>query len=170
MSNNLKSLRKEADVTTRDMKKYTGISNSITTYLENGKRPFRQTHINALTSFFNVSADYLLGRSDYGIIVFPEYDDKPITLTAKEYDRLREHITIEIHYVGDAYVLPMNTTKEEQEIVFPEYQVYRELKGRFTDYDLGHTLSAKLNELSKHMDTDELERTIRFIEDYILKK
>lgn len=34
MSNNLKSLRKEADVTTRDMKKYTGISNSITTYLE----------------------------------------------------------------------------------------------------------------------------------------
>lgn len=169
--NRLKFLRNNAGISLREMRKYTGISNPVISYLENGKRPFKQEHIDKLSSFFNVTSDYLLGRTDYGFIVRPEFGDEELILTENEYLRLQTFIQTSIIKLSDkTTTLAVETSVEEINVVIPTYVVYRELKGNISNYDLQDTLNAKLTELSKHMTTDELERTIKFIEDYILKK
>ena len=169
--NRLKNLRKEAGLSLRKCAEKCGISNAIISYLETGTRPFRQEHISKLTAFFNVTSDFLLGRTDYGYIVNPEFGDGEITLTEGEYQRLRDYIVVSIVRLGSkARTVQIDTPKESQSVTVPEYVVYRELKGSIEDYDAQEMLSSKLMELSKHMTSAELDRTIRFIEEYILKK
>jgi len=168
--NRLKTLRKEAGLSLRKCSTLVGISNSVLSYLETGKRPFRQEHISTLTAFFNVTSDFLLGRSDYGYIVFPEFGSNELTLTAKEYARLRDHIEISIVNAGSqSSILSIDTPKEKQLVAVLAKVVYRELKGSMKDYDMEEALSAKLDELKSHMTSEDMEKTIRFIEDYILK-
>lgn len=169
--NRLRNLREEVGLSLRKCAQKVGISNTIISCLENGKRPFRQEHISKLTAFFNVTSDFLLGRTDYGYIVNPEFGDGEITLTEGEYQRLREHIVVSFVRLGSkARTIQIDTPLESQSVTVPEYVVYRELKGSIENYDAQEMLSAKLMELSKHMTSTELDRTIRFIEEYILNK
>jgi len=168
--NRLKFLRKESRLSLRELSKNVGISNSVLSYLETGARPFRQEHLDILTAFFNVTNDYLLGRSDYGLNVFPQFGQDEMTLTEGEYLRLRENITISLVRQGNAAtVLNVDTPKVTQNVAITKMVVYRELKGRMKDYDTGESLSKRLDELKSRMTSDDLEKTIRFIEDYILK-
>lgn len=167
--NKLKQLRKEADLTLRDLSKYVGIPNSVITYLESGTRPFRQVHIDKLTSFFNVTSDYLLGRSDYGYIVYPQYGSDEVILSDSEYNRLSDHITLSIINNKININVSIVDNKEETNINIPSHCVYRELKGELNDYDMKETLYLKLNELTKKMTESDLKKTIKFIEDYIFK-
>lgn len=168
--NRLKSLRKESRLSLRQLSAYTGISNPVLSYLETGVRPFRQEHIDILTAFFKVTSDYLLGRSDYGLMIFPEFGEDEITLTEGEYDRLRANINVTVISQGSkAVVVSVDTPKCEQKVVVGGSCVYRELKGTLKDYNMTESLSKKLDELKSHMTSDDLEKTIRFIEEYILK-
>lgn len=167
--NNLKKLRKQLGITTRELTAYVGITNSVISYLENGQRPFRQAHLDRLTAFFNVTSDYLLGRSDNGYIVRPEYGDEEIVLTENEYNRLKENITTTI-IKSKPFEYKIATTLIEESYISPPYQVYRELKGSINDYDMKETLAVKWNDYGKKMTEDELKKALKFIEDYIFNK
>ncbi len=168
--NRLKFLRKEIDLSLRKLSAKTGISNPVLSYLETGVRPFRQEHISILTAFFNVTSDFLLGRSDYGYVVYPQFGQEEMTLTEGEYNRLREHISVSLITLGSkAIAISADTPCEERKLTIPKVVVYRELKGNIGDYDMCDTLGKKLDDLKAHMTSEDLEKTIRFIEDYILK-
>ena len=170
-NNRLKQLRLQADISLRELQKYTGITNSVLSYLENGKRPFRQAHIYALSSFFNVTSDFLLGRSDIGYKVFPEIGTDELILSEGEFNRLRQYIDVSVICKSDSNLtINIDTPVEDQTIICSSHMVYRELKGTVNDYDLQETLYQKYLELGKHMTTDELKKAIKFIEDYILIK
>lgn len=62
--NNLKKLRDERNLSIRELGELTKISYSTISYMENGIRPFTQANLEILCSFFDVSADYLLGKTD----------------------------------------------------------------------------------------------------------
>lgn len=167
--NNLRKLRKEAGIPLRELERMTHITHSVLTFLEKGTRPFRQVHLDALTSFFNVTNDYLMGKSDLGYIVRPQYGDEELLLSEKEYIRLRDNIEISIIENKCSFTAKLDTKVEEQTITLPHYSVYRELKGSTDDYDMKETLSLKLDGLKKKMTEDDLRKTIKFIEEYILK-
>lgn len=124
--NRLKLLRKRENITLRELAVYSGISNPTLSYLETEKRPFRQIHIDKLVAFFSITTDFLLGRSDYGYIVMPEYGDGEIVLVESEYERL-------------------------------------------ADYSVKESRQNTLIELSKRMTSDEIDKTINFIREYIFK-
>lgn len=167
--NRLKQLRKQANLTVRELCDYVNISHSVLAYLENEVRPFRQLHIDRLTSFFNVTSDYLLGRSDYGYIVFPQYGNDQVILSENEYSRLGEYITLSIIKNKLSLDITIKDKKQEETINMPNYCIYRELKGELNDYDMKETLCAKLQEMTKRMAESDLRKTISFIEEYIFK-
>jgi len=168
--NRLKFLRKESGLSLRRLSALIDISDTVLSYLETGARPFRQEHLDILTAFFNVTSDYILGRSDYGLVVFPQFGQEEMTLTESEYLRLKGSITVSLVSHGSKnVVMSMDTTKVEQNVVITKNAVYRELKGRMKDYDTVESLSRKLDELKSRMTSEDLEKTIRFIEDYIIK-
>lgn len=166
--NKLHYLRKIRKISTHDLHKYTGICASTITYLEKEERPFRQIHLDKLTSFFNVTSDYLLGRNDNGLYVFFENEDNPTLITEAEYLKLQQNIdeTI-IKRVPISFT--MGGGKEEISINETPYVIHREIKGKLVDYDLKESLNSKIIALTKKMATDELDKTIKFIEDYIIK-
>ncbi len=61
----LKFLRAERGLTQKDVAKAIGVAQSAVTFWENGKRVPNALAIIALAKFFDVSADYLLGLTDF---------------------------------------------------------------------------------------------------------
>lgn len=59
--NRLRELRKERGLSLRDLDEKVGISFTALGLIENGKRSLNNVDLKALTDFFGVSADYLLG-------------------------------------------------------------------------------------------------------------
>jgi len=167
--NKLHYLKAQVHVSNMNLERYTGIKNSTISFLENEKRPFRQVHIDRLTSFFNVTTDYLLGKSDIGFIVFPEYGDEPIVLSESEYQELRPHITETI-----IKRTPINATvsdgQVETSINETPYLVYRELKNDVDETSKRSFVVRKFRDLTNQMTTSEIERATKFIEEYILKR
>lgn len=62
--NRLKELREERGLALKSLNADTAISTTVLSYIENGKRPFTQNTLEILAKYFNVSTDYLLGKSD----------------------------------------------------------------------------------------------------------
>ena len=64
MKNNLKKLRKEAGLTQISLQMKTGIEQALLSKFENGDRiPPTETLI-ILADFYNVSMDYIMGRTE----------------------------------------------------------------------------------------------------------
>ena len=64
MKNNLKKLRKQAGLTQISLQMKTGIEQALLSKFENGDRvPPTETLIQ-LADFYNVSMDYIMGRTD----------------------------------------------------------------------------------------------------------
>jgi transcriptional regulator with XRE-family HTH domain len=61
--NNIRSLREERGIRQEDLGKALFLGSSAISALENGKRVLTEDVIIRLCNYFNVSADYLLGRS-----------------------------------------------------------------------------------------------------------
>lgn len=61
--NNLKLLRKEKKLTTRELGEKTLIAYPSITRMENNERPMTQENLIILCEFFGVSTDYMLGRT-----------------------------------------------------------------------------------------------------------
>jgi len=62
--NRLKELRNERGLALKSVQSDTGITSSVLSYIENGRRPFTQNTLEILCKYFNVSTDYMLGKSD----------------------------------------------------------------------------------------------------------
>lgn len=60
----LKILREEHRITQMELGKQFGISDAAINYYEKGKRQPDTETLNKIADYFNVSADYLLGRTD----------------------------------------------------------------------------------------------------------
>ena len=84
--NNLKYLRFRLNISLRKLDEYTHVAYTTLARLEKGERSFRLEHINALCDFFKVSSDFLLGKSDYGIIV--ELKNSFAVISKSDYENL----------------------------------------------------------------------------------
>jgi len=61
----LQSLLKEENITVNKLATELGISNSIAYYWVQGKTTPNADYIIAICEYFNICADYLLGRKDF---------------------------------------------------------------------------------------------------------
>ncbi len=62
--NRLKILREEKQLLQSDIGKLLGVTSNAVGYYENEKRDIPTEYVIKLAEFFNVSTDYLLGKSD----------------------------------------------------------------------------------------------------------
>lgn len=60
----LKKLRTEKNITQKDLAKYLGVSDRSVGYYETGQRTPPPDIIEKIADYFNVSVDYLLGRTN----------------------------------------------------------------------------------------------------------
>lgn len=60
----LKKLRTEKNITQKDLARYLGVSDRSVGYYETGQRTPPPDIIEKIADYFNVSVDYLLGRTD----------------------------------------------------------------------------------------------------------
>lgn len=64
MKNNLKKLRKEAGLTQISLQMKTGIEQALLSKFENGDRIPPTETLMILADFYNVSMDYIMGRTE----------------------------------------------------------------------------------------------------------
>lgn len=60
----IKLLREEAGLSQLDLSKLININNSVLSRIESGKRPVEDHELKTIADYFNVDADFLLGRKD----------------------------------------------------------------------------------------------------------
>lgn len=87
--NNLKRLRKKANLTLSELSKNTNIGQSTLCGIELGNNDFSIKSLTKLADFFNVSCDYLLGRQQEELVAqgVPLEDAKKLVL---DFDNLNE--------------------------------------------------------------------------------
>lgn len=66
----IKALREEKDLTLAELAKELDTVKSSLSYIENGKKPVKDDLIVKICDYFDVSADYLLGRTDIKTLDF----------------------------------------------------------------------------------------------------
>lgn len=62
--NRLRELRRERGLSLRDVEKATGIDNSNISKMEKNERGLNEQNLKIFADFFQVSTDYILGRTD----------------------------------------------------------------------------------------------------------
>lgn len=60
----IKLLREEAGLSQLDLSKLIHINNSVLSRIESGKRPVEDHELKTIADYFNVDADFLIGRTD----------------------------------------------------------------------------------------------------------
>lgn len=107
LTKRLKELRNEKDILQKDVANYLNITTSAYGFYEQGKRTPDSETLTKLANFFEVSVDYLLGRTN---IKNNNPLDKDITLALhSEYDyddlpeEARKEISNFIKYMRDKY-------------------------------------------------------------------
>ena len=146
----LQELRKASGLSLRKMSKLCGISNTVLSLLELGRRKPTIEHVTKLCDFFHVTSDYLLGKSELGLIVdFPRHDYFQV-LTKYEYDQ----------YLAEGSI---------QEIIEAN-QVWRlgseELQDLFESLDLSK-IKRELLTLIDKLDESQQLKLIKFIKEFI---
>lgn len=64
MTNRLKQLRKEKGLTLKELGKIASMTDANISMIENGKHSLSEQNTKFFADYFNVSTDYLLGKSD----------------------------------------------------------------------------------------------------------
>lgn len=166
--NNLKKLRDELKLKIRGVEEYTDISYAVISLLETDKRTMREAHIQALTSFFSVTSDYLLGKSEFGYIVYPKGEDDETVISEQEYFDLKRRgkVELEIIKLNTFEATILEEGKEPRTIYQPPYKVIRTVD--FGQFSEKRKLLEELQELGKEMSVGQLVNTIDFIKKYIL--
>ncbi len=165
--NKLTFLRMEMNMPIRTVQDLTKIPNTTISMLENeaNKRTFRQIHTEVLTELFQVTADYLLGNSQDGIIVYTT-DNTKMIISEDEYLRLKNKMKIEfIKYPTNA-IIPDDNRK----YYALGYVKRTLLDNKVKDIDKRKLLLEKYENFEKRLTTTQLEKVIKFMEDYILPK
>jgi len=95
----LKQLREEQELKQMDVAKKTNINISVYSKIELGNRPMRDNEIILLSNFFDVTADYLLGKTTkkYWELTAKEEND-----VAKQMENLIDQLKKEdeLHFFG----------------------------------------------------------------------
>ena len=102
----LKELRKNKHKTLRQVSQDTTISNSNLSEIENGVHGCNADTLNILAKYYNVSIDYLLGKTDNPNAIVMQVLDNDGSITEVEYtliDKLKG-LTIEDMIKVDEYV------------------------------------------------------------------
>lgn len=152
--NKLGELRTSLGLTTKELERYTNISATVITLLENGNRPFRENHIDAFSEFFKVTTDYLLGKSDYGICVVDGNGDSIYYLESLYNDLLNSN-SLNISIVQDK--LPISYVVNNKTISQPRFYVLR-LISDSTNLDKHERLKNKAISLISNLHNVELEK------------
>lgn len=72
ISSKIANLRKERDLTQKELSDKLGINQSVLNRIEKGTRPVRDDELKAFADFFDVSADYLIGNEKNNTFIFNE--------------------------------------------------------------------------------------------------
>ncbi len=89
--NNLKKLRLQHKLTLRELAEKVNMHYTTLSSIESNKTHFNNDYIKALTTFFNVSSDYLLGLSDSPLLMPDNVIVIPVYNTQKE---IIDHIPV----------------------------------------------------------------------------
>ncbi|AMA74036.1 MULTISPECIES: helix-turn-helix domain-containing protein [Aneurinibacillus] len=101
IGNIIKKLREQRDWTQRELARRANINYSVLSRIESGKRPVEDSEIKLFADIFDVSADYLLGRTNDPS---PKESDKKMNLffydglegyedlSPEEQEAFREHM------------------------------------------------------------------------------
>ena len=91
MKNRFKELRNERNLTLRELAEFIGINYSTIACYETDKREPNIETLKKLTSFFEVSLDYICGDDKY-IYVLYENANKNLSINKNTYDSLKQFI------------------------------------------------------------------------------
>lgn len=148
--NRLKYLREKSNLSLRQLSKETEMSGSLISLLENGKRTWRLPHINALCDFFKVSADFMLGKSDYGIFVELSRRNDFAAISKEEYEK----------YLLDGSIKEYIEFNSVWRI--PSDELEEKLDPAITS-NIKKEIIEEVNNLSKN----KLEKLLNFIREYL---
>jgi len=91
VKNRFKELRNERNLTLRELAEFIGINYSTIACYETDKREPNIETLKKLTSFFEVSLDYICGDNKYIYILYEPANQK-LSITKQTYDLLKEYI------------------------------------------------------------------------------
>jgi len=91
LNNNLRFLRKERNLTVRDIEALTGIRNNTYSRYETGVLDLSTQNIKKLADFYEVSTDYLLNYSSEYLTCYYELADTYYHLDYDTWNYLKEH-------------------------------------------------------------------------------
>lgn len=112
LAKRLKYLRESKNITQKELANKLGISPSAIGMYESGKRNPDTSMLNILSNFFDVSVDYLMGRSD-------------IKSSADEVLKENPEVTIALHSDYDYKDLPDEARKEIENYIEYIKQKYK---------------------------------------------
>lgn len=94
----LRMLRSEKDVRQKDVADYIGVSERVYGFYEDGRFPKDPNVLKKLAEYFNVTTDYLLGRTESSELIVREYKksefhiNKDAKYSDKDLDELMDFI------------------------------------------------------------------------------
>lgn len=88
--NRLKMLREEKNKLQSDVAQYLGITTSAYGFYENEKRDIPTEYLIKLANYFDVSIDFILGKSDIRNIERLQIDKIQIGLSTKDYTEITD--------------------------------------------------------------------------------
>ena len=106
MDNNLRFLRKERNLTIRDVEALTGIRNNTYSRYETNVLDLSTENIKKLADFYEVSTDYLLNYSNEYITVYYELADTYYHIDFDTWNYLKNHEII--YYVNNKRCINLN--------------------------------------------------------------
>ena len=161
MKNRIDELKREAGLSYRQLGEKINMTFSTIAQLASGKQTLRQHHIERLCSFFNCTADYLLGKSDDGIGVY--FNDDCKMISRKKYLELINEYDYEVSII--ALDIPSTTFRVwNREIYLSNLQVYRHIKVNSFEVE---DVRSQLNDVLNNLSDKELRKVLNFINDYI---
>ena len=112
--NRLRELRVERELLQSDIAKLINKSERTVGFYETGERDMNTETLAILANFFNVSIDYLLGKSDIRNPEKADLDKLQIGLSAKDYSNITDE---QIKQIEDfaKFVLKDNKKKDESD-------------------------------------------------------
>ena len=169
--NRLKQLRTKANITLRDLCKYVDIRIATLSMIENGKQPMREIHVLKLTSFFDVTSDYLLGYANNGIGIYFESsndDDDHAFISASEYERIQERYEIKETLIAhNASEFVIKNQVEETRIIRCNHSIFRSVDIPKECVPLTTSLKEQIIDELNQLDNRNLEKVLKFINEYL---
>lgn len=146
--NNLKYLREKTHLSLRQLSKECGLSDSLLSLLESEKRMWRLSHIETLTNFFKVSSDFILGKSNYGILV--EIKSGFTAIDKEQYEEyLSNNLIKEYVQYGSVWRIPDDKLEEQ------------------LDPTINQDIREEITNEMKTMSRKELEKVLKFIKEFV---